>query len=418
MNISAMQRDLAAIGAAATALLQAQMQAAEKENRARTTDEIAAVQAKLDEGVALKARIDRAEADATTLGAIGRLTAGMVIEGDPAQPTPAQPARVSQFRSMGAQFVDSDEYKRLIKGQGHKRAGSWVSEAIELQQQATTLDTSVGSGGPLILPQVLPGIQPLFFKRLTVGALLPQGTTDSNALLFLQEKTFTNAAAAVAEGTDKPQSTLVFQQATSPVQKIAHWLPVTEEMLEDYSAIRSYIDARLRLGLDLTEEDELLNGSGIAPHLTGLMTVAGMTATQAAGADSPMDAIFKEITKITTTAFIQPDAIVMNPANWQTVQLAKNVNGQYYGAGPWASAQPPTLWGLPVAVTPSIVANTALVGAFQMCAQEFTKGGIRVEISNSHSDFFVKNLIAIRAEERLALCIYRPAGFGKVTGLA
>jgi HK97 family phage major capsid protein len=257
----------------------------------------------------------------------------------------------------------------------------------------------------------------LFFRRLTVGDLLPQGTTDSNALMFLQEKTYTNAAAAVLEGNPKPESTMVFQQATSPVQKIAHWLPVTEEMLEDFAAIRSYIDARLQLGLDLTEEDELLNGSGIAPHLTGLMTVAGMTATVARGADSIADAIFKQITAITVTSFIQPDAIVMNPMNWQTVQLTKNANGNYLGSGPWSNAQPPQLWGLPVASTPAMVANTALVGGFRMGAQEFTKGGVRVEVSNSHNDFFVKNLVAIRAEERLALCIYRPAAFGKVTGL-
>jgi len=410
MNIAAMERDLKTKADAVAVLLRSQMEtAASDNNRERTAEEIAAVEAPLVECRALKARIERAKADVGMTEEIERLTAGLI-------PQPGDSlTRVRIPKSMGQQFVESDDFKRFIKDGGHRRSGSWTSPTIELQ--ATTLDTTTGSGGPLILPQVLPGIQPLFFKRLTVGALLPQGTTDSNALMFLQEKTFTNAAAATTEGTAKPESALVFQQATSPVQKIAHWLPVTEEMLEDYSAIRSYIDARLRFGLDLTEEDELLNGSGTPPHLTGLMTVAGMTATQARGADSNADAIFKEITAISTTAFIQPDAIVMNPINWQSVQLAKNANGQYFGAGPWAPPQPPTLWGLPVAATPSIVANTALVGAFQMCAQEFTKGAVRVEVSNSHNDFFVKNLIAIRAEERLALCIYRPAGFGKVTGL-
>jgi HK97 family phage major capsid protein len=411
MNITLMKKDLETKKAEVKALMTAQMTAAESEKRERTAEEIGAVDAKLAECKDLQARIERAQGQANQTAEIERLTAGMNTETTTTHDQ-VQPER----RSMGQQFVENPDYRRFIRESGHRRSGSWISPTVELQ--ATTLDTTSGSGGPLVLPQVLPGIQPLFFRRLTIGDLLPQGTTDSNALIFLQEKTFTNAAAAVAEGAAKPESTLVFQQATSPVQKLAHWLPVTEEMLEDYSAIRAYIDARLRLGLDLTEEDELLNGSGIAPHLTGLMTVAGMTATQATGGDSNADAIMKEITKITTTAFIQPDGIVMNPANWQSVQLAKNANGQYFGAGPWAPPQPPTLWGLPVAVTPAIVAATALVGAFRMCAQEFTKGAVRVEVSNSHSDFFVKNLIAIRAEERLALCIYRPAGFGKVTGLS
>jgi HK97 family phage major capsid protein len=318
-------------------------------------------------------------------------------------------------RSLGAQFIESPDYQAFIKAQMHRRAGSWVSPTMELH--ATTLDSSAGSGGPLILPQQIPGILPLLFKRLTVSDLLPKGTTSSNALLYLKEKTFTNAAAAVAEGAAKPESALVFEQATSPVQKIAHWLPVTEEMLEDYPAIRSYIDARLRLGLDLTKEDEELNGTGVAPHLMGLMNVVGQSAAVVRGTDSNADAIFRQITAITVGALVAPDAIVMNPVNWQSIQLTKNANGNYLGAGPWNSPQPPTLWGLPVAVTPSIVANTSLVGGFSMGAQEFTKGGVRVEVSNSHQDFFVKNLIAIRAEERLALCIYRPAAFGKVTGL-
>ena len=75
------------------------------------------------------------------------------------------------------------------------------------------------------------------------------------------------------------------------------------------------------------------------------------------------------------------------------------------------------LWGLPVALTSAIVAGTALVGAFKTASQIFRKGGLRVEASNCHASFFVENKIAIRAEERLALAVYRPSAFGTVTGL-
>jgi HK97 family phage major capsid protein len=414
MNITLMTKDLDTKKTEASSLLKAQMAAAEKENRERTAEELKAVDDKLGECRDLKARIDRAQGEANQLAEMDRLTAGLVPTRDGGSDDPTERIVKPERRSLGAQFVGSPDYQAFIKQQLHRRAGSWVSPAIELM--ATTLDSSAGSGGPLILPQVLPGILPLLFKRLMVGDLLPQGTTNSNAILYLREKTFTNAAAATLEGGAKPESALVFDQATAPVQKLAHWLPVTEEMLEDYPAIRSYIDARLRLGLDLTEEDELLNGTGVAPHLTGLM-VAAAAVPVVRGTDTNADAIFKQITAIATTAFVQPDGIVINPINWQTIQLTKNANGNYLGAGPWNSPQPPTLWGLPVSVTPSIVANTSLVGGFQMGAQEFTKGGIRVEVSNSHQDFFIKNLIAIRAEERNALAIYRPAAFGKVTGL-
>ena len=107
----------------------------------------------------------------------------------------------------------------------------------------------------------------------------------------------------------------------------------------------------------------------------------------------------------------------MNPSNWQKILLMKDSNGQYYGAGPFAGPQRPTLWGVRVALTSAITANTALVGCFQTAAQIFRKGGLRVEASNSHASFFVENKIAIRAEERLALAVYRASAFGTVTNL-
>jgi HK97 family phage major capsid protein len=221
----------------------------------------------------------------------------------------------------------------------------------------------------------------------------------------------------VSEGNPKPESTLVFDLVSDAVRKIAHWLPTTEEMLEDVAQIRSYIDARLRLGLDIAEEDQLLNGSGTAPDIQGLLQRSGLTAAHARAADSNADAIFKQMMAIFNASFVMPTGTIMNPANWQTTQLTKDATGNYLGSGPWAGPQVPVLWGLPVVVTPSIVANTALTGAFNSAAQVFRKGGVRVEASNSHSDFFIRNLIAIRCEERLALAVYRPAAFGTITGL-
>jgi HK97 family phage major capsid protein len=280
------------------------------------------------------------------------------------------------------------------------------------------LDTTTTSGGDLIIADYRPGILELLFKRLVVADLLASGTTDSNAIIYMKETTFTNAAAAVAEGAPKPESTLVFDQVTDLVQKLAHWLPVTDEMLEDVSQIRSYIDARLRLGLAITEEDQLLNGSGTAPNIQGLLNRSGLTtATVRAGSVTNADAIFTAMMAVFNASFVMPTGTIMNPANWQTTQLSKDGNGQYYGMGPFAGPQPPTLWGLPVVVTPSIVANTAFTGAFNSAAQVFRKGGVRVEASNSHSDFFVRNLTAIRCEERLALAVYRPAAFSKITSL-
>jgi HK97 family phage major capsid protein len=220
------------------------------------------------------------------------------------------------------------------------------------------------------------------------------------------------------EGGVKPESTLTFAAVTDPVRKIAHWLPVTEEMLEDVAQIRSYIDARLRLGVQLAEEDQLLNGTGIAPNLLGVSKRAGLAADVVRAAAEPnADAIFRQIMAIFSTSFLMPDGIAMNPADWSMTALMKTTTGEYLSGGPFSGIQTPTLWGLPVAITPVQPATVALVGAYKQAAQIFRKGGIRVEASNSHADFFIKNLVAIRAEERLALAVYRPAAFGEVTGL-
>ncbi len=420
-NISAMERDLLKKSGEAASLLEKTMlacQAHEEKDkdgkviatgRLMTDDEKKAIQSLIDDGNGLKARIERAKGDQSMASEIERMTAGMTRKTEPGG------APAAERRSLGQQFVES-EAMAWLKKTAHARGTAWTSPNVELF--AATLDSTTSSGGDLIVTEYRPGILPLMFKRLVVADLLAKGTTDSNSITYMKETTFTNAAAAVAEGAPKPESTLVFDQVTDLVSKIAHWLPVTDEMLEDVSAIRSYIDARLRLGLDLAEEDQLLNGSGTAPNIQGLMNRSGLTTAEVrAGSVTNAEAIFIEMMKIFNASFVMPTGTIMNPANWQTTQLSKDGEGRYYGPGPFAGPQTNVLWGLPVAVTPSIVANTALTGAFNSAAQVFRKGGERVEVSNSHNDFFVRNLTAIRAERRLALAVYRPAAFGKISSL-
>lgn len=419
MNIAQLESDLKAKQAAAKTLLEETMRKCqdevvkpatattpEEKGRLMNADEKAAIDKLLTEGKAIKARIDAAQGVENQRAEIEKLTSSLT-----SMPTPTQRP---VMKSLGQQLIEHAVWREFIE-KGQRSGSAWISPSIELQ--ATTLDTTGGSGGPLIITDYQPGIVPLLFKRLVVADLIAPGTTTSNSVTYMKETTFTNAAAPVAEGAAKPESALVFAQTVDLVSKIAHFLPITEEMLEDYTQTQSYVDGRLRLGVQLTEEDQLLNGSGTAPALRGILNRTGLTAAQARGTDTNADAIFKQVTTISTTVFVMPDGVVMNPANWQTIQLAKDANGQYYGSGPFASAQQGTIWGLPKVSTPTIAAGTALVGAFQSSAQIFRKGGIRVEASNSHQDFFIKNLVALRAEERLALAVYRPAAFGTVTGL-
>lgn len=326
-------------------------------------------------------------------------------------------------KSMGQQFIESAGYKGLLD---HGLKGNWTSGDVEVKTTLTEGTTAAPGGGYQLTqgtPMQLPGIQQINFRQLTIADLFPSGTTNSPLIRYLVETAVTNAAAAVAEGGLKPESALSFGKVDGTLHKLATFLPVSDEMLEDFAQIRSYIDARLALFIKLTEESQLLTGDGTGANLVGLLNRAGLATSIAKGTapsvagDNAMDAVYRQITAIRTAQFLEPDAIAIDPLGWQNITLAKNGQGAYYANGPFMDTQTPQLWGKRVAVTPAMAATTALVGAFQQGGQIFRKGGITVEASNSHADFFQRNLTAIRAEERLELAVYRPGAFGTVTNL-
>lgn len=408
------------------------MDAAEKDDREWTDDERKEIQTNLDRAKEIRNSILKVTGDDQLRDALEGIGDG-ILDG-PADKAAAARAKlaIDAGETLGSQFVNSDQYKSLISAGGVIRKGEgWQTEPLEIDTGElgiktfdpalaglkTLLTEQSGSGQALVQPNVLPGVLPLLFRSLTVADLLPTGSIDGNTVRYLVEQTATNAAAAVAEGGTKPESALVFAQVDEAIKKIATVLPVTDELLEDYSGIRSFIDARLTLFIQLTEEDQLLNGSGAGANMTGILNRAGLAAAQARGTDTNADAIFKQITAIMVNSFLVPDAVVINPTNWQAIRLSKNANGDYYAGGPFTDGFTPNIWGLRAVVTPAIAAGTALVGAFRSAAQLFRKGGIAIAAANTHSTFFVENKTMIRAEERLGLAVYRPASFGTVTGL-
>ena len=255
---------------------------------------------------------------------------------------------------------------------------------------------------------------PFAVDETTVGDLMLQGTTDSNVISYYEETTFTNAAATVAEGAAKPESTLDFTERTETVRKIATWLPATSEFLEDNAGMRSYIEQRLRFMVEREEEDQLLNGDGTAPNISGILD----RSIQTIGSTNDLDAIYRAITEVRVDGLAEPTAVVIHPLSWQNLRLAKDDNSNYFGPGPFAPDTVERIWGLQVRVTPMIAEGTALVGAFRPHAQIFRKGGIRVVASTEHASYFIENKVAILAEERLSLAVYRPSAFCSVTGLA
>lgn len=289
------------------------------------------------------------------------------------------------------------------------------SFSYPLQSNAIKATLTLASGGVNNEATRLPGIVPFAVEDRTVADLLLQGSTDNNTLSIVTETTFTNAGTTVAEAAAKPESTLAFTRATLPVEKIATWLPVTDELLEDVAGIRSFVENRLVFMVKRVEETQLLTGNGTTPNIRGLNNATGVQ-TQAKGVDPTPDAIYKAMTLIRNTGFAEPTFYVTHPNDWQDVKLLRTADGIYIWGSPASDEGPDRIWGLEVRVTTAQTENTGLVGTRQY-AQIFRRSGITVTASTEHASYFTSNLVAILAEERLTLAIYRGAAFAKVTGI-
>ncbi len=222
-------------------------------------------------------------------------------------------------------------------------------------------------------------------------------------------------AAVVAENTTKPYSNITTDLKSAPVRTIAHMFKASRQILDDSSALMSMIDSQGRYGLQIAEEAELLNGDGTGQHLLGLIPQATVySAPFALTGETGIDRLGLASAQA-EIALVPASGIVVNPIDWWKVRLIKDGMGRYLIGDPQMNAAMKNLWELPVAVSMALNPGQFLVGAFRAAAQLFERMAIEVLISTENADDFEKNLVSIRIEERIALCVYRPQGF--ITGM-
>jgi HK97 family phage major capsid protein len=308
-------------------------------------------------------------------------------------------------KTFGDKFVESDSYKALLSNGGRGRA------SIEQKAILTSLTTNAaGSVGDAINETRLPGILQMPNRRLTVRDLITPGRMDGNSLEYVKETGYTNSAAGVAEGAAKQQSDIKLDLITTSARVIAHYMKASRQVMDDVSQLRSLIDMRLMYGLKLVEEGELLNGDGTGQHLLGIIPQAtAFSAPITITTPTSIDNIRLAILQAYLAEF-PATGIVMHPSDWTYIELLKDDIGRYIIGNPQGTV-PPRLWGLPVVETQAMAVDKYLVGAFMMGAQVFDRWAARIELATENEDDFIKNLVTILCEERLALAVYRPEAF-------
>lgn len=313
----------------------------------------------------------------------------------------------AEQKTLGQMFVESEAAKKMI-ADGSSFRGRASLEAKATLTLATT--DSAGSVGDGVQNTRLAGILPLPQRRMTVRDLLTPGRMDGNTLEYVKETGFTNNAGMVAEGGSKPASDIKLDLVSTSARVIAHHMKASRQAMDDVAQLMSLVDNRLRYGLAYKEESQLLNGDGTGQNLNGIIPQATAYSTPTTLADLNIIDVLRLSMLQAALAEYPASGHVMHPTDWATIETLKDTVGNYIIGNPQGTTQP-TLWGLPVVATQAITARKFLTGAFQLGAQVFDRWLARVEVATENEDDFIKNLITVLGEERLALAVYRPEAF-------
>ncbi len=317
----------------------------------------------------------------------------------------------AQRKSLGSLVIESDSYKGMDSSA--RKSIRVRLERKDIMNVPATTGTGASATNSLVIADRIQGIVAPPERTMTIRDLLIPGNTASNGVEFVQETGFTNNAATVPEGGLKPKSDIQFELKNAPVRTIAHHFKASRQILDDAPGLASYIDGRAQYGLRFKEEQQLLNGDGTGANILGILPQAAefAPAISVAGA-TPIDRLRLAVLQAVLAEY-PSSGFVLNPIDWAGIELTKDNEGRYIIAQP-VNGGVPRIWGLPVVETQAMAQNNFLTGAFNMAAQIFDRTEIEVLLSTENEDDFIRNMVTILAEERLAMAVYRPEAF--VTG--
>lgn len=249
-------------------------------------------------------------------------------------------------------------------------------------------------------------------RQLRFSDLVPMGTTNSNAIDYIQMTTAPGQAAETAEGTAKPEASWVSTPATAPVRTIAEWKKIARQTADDAPALMTFIKQLIAFDVRRRLDSQMLAGDGTGVNLRGILNTAGIGAPAFVAGDDAIMAAQRAITAV-WAAEGQPTFIAVNPTVMQAIRFVKTTAGEYvYDAPGDVSVTGPTLWGIPLIVSTAVPATAVLVGDSTQ-ATCLVREGITVRVADQDQDDFIKNLVTVLVEMRAAFLVWRPSAFAK-----
>lgn len=381
-----------------------------------TDEDRVTVKEYVEECQSLVKRIEAAKSDAAALDAIDAMFAGVkATAGD------ASNEQVQATKSIGGQFVDSDEYQAAVKD---VRRGEQIPKgrrvdpvAVNGMFKSLMNTTTAAAGGALVNPNRL-GVVDVSVQNPRIFRTLVDVQTSDSPLIEFVRRTFTNNAAETVQASattgttgQKPESGHTFEEASTTAVTIAHWEPLTRRMLNNRPQVAGIVEGDLLDGLEDRLETQLLNGDGTGANLTGVANTSGIGA-QVFTTDI-FTTLLKAKTQVRVTGRRAATAHVLTVEDMEEVLLARYTAGGAFIYGGPAKDGPVTIWGLPAIESEVPAANTAYTADWKT-VKLYDVEAATIAWTDSHSDFFTRNIEVVRAEMDVALAVFRPSAIVEV----
>jgi HK97 family phage major capsid protein len=326
-------------------------------------------------------------------------------------------------KSIAENMKENEDIQRLFrnkKGSAVLTLSPDQADDVMFGQKTTILSGGAGfnsAAGGVVGVERIPTLVPEARRRLRMRDVLTARPTQSPLIYYVKVSTPFTSASPQVEGSAKYENAVQFTAVSTNVITLATWIPASKQILDDLPELESFIRSSLPYYVNKAEDQQILSGDGTGQNLNGLITQGSAfnaSLLSAAAGYTRIDMIGAAAEQVDIIDEVPSSFVAVNPRDAWNLRRTKDGFGRYLLGDP-QSEDPFKIWGLTVISTTAMAAGTFLVGTGdEAAAQLRDRMEMQVEISTEHQDYFVKNLVAIRAEKRVALVVQRPQAF--ITG--